>query len=39
MEFPRALAGKIKRAALPALLRLLTEKKVSGGHGSERDIA
>jgi acyl-CoA synthetase (AMP-forming)/AMP-acid ligase II len=38
-ELPRALAGKIKRGALPALLRLLTQKKVSDDRKSERDIA
>ncbi len=38
-ELPRALAGKIKRAVLPALLRLLTEKKASGDSRPERDIA
>lgn len=38
-ELPRALAGKIKRAALPGLLRALTTKKASGGHRSERGVA
>ncbi len=38
-ELPGALAGKIKRAVLPGLLRALTEKKASGGRASERKTA
>jgi len=36
-ELPRALAGKVKRSALPGLLRLITQRQ--GPGGTERETA
>ena len=38
-DLPRALAGKIKRAALPGLLRAVTEARASGDRALERKTA